>query len=207
MRQNMTNKEEAEWLMQWWKNYGQGILLAVIIGLALGFGWRYWNGERHQKALQASVIYAQTQKALSSNQAAIEAAQAELKKVYPKTIYTQLAALDTANQLVADKKYQQAIKILEPVINFQKIPAVAQLARLKIAQLQMELNKPQQALAMLNTVADKSFAPLINNDKARAYALLNQPLKAKQALQDAITGYKALNIDTSMLKLNAGLTA
>jgi len=205
MRQHMSNKEEAEWLKQWWKDYGQGILLAVIIGLALSFGWRYWRGERQQKNFQASSIYQQTQATSSSTAAGVLLAQQALAKKFPKTIYGQLNSLQMANGYVAKKKYSAALKVLANVSAQPKLPALGQLALLKTAQIQNQLNQPHKALSTLKTVVDSSFQPMIDYQKSNAYALLKDSVNNKLYLNKAIAGYKNLKLDTSLLRLNAGL--
>jgi predicted negative regulator of RcsB-dependent stress response len=203
MLQHMTNKEEADWLKQWWKNYGQGIALAVIIGLVLGYGYRHWSAQRNQKALNASVVYQQAQLGISPT--VMQAAEEQLKKEYPKSIYTQLNSLDQVNKLITKGKYQQAISALQPIVLHSKIPALSQLASLKIAQLQNQLEQPQKALTVLNKVIDTNFQPLVAQERANSYRLLKQPEKAMASLNKAIAGYDKLNIDSSLLRLNAGL--
>ena len=201
---HMTNKEEAQWLINWWKNYGQGILIAVIIGLGLGFGWRYWTEQNQQKDFEASNLYQQIQNAQQANAASIDAAKDGLQKSYPNSIFTQLSILDDAKQLVSLGHVDQAITQLQTVVTKPKIPTLASLARLQIAQIYIAQNQPTQALDSLNAISDSSFEGLIDNNKAQAYALLNQPEMAKVYLNKAIDAFNALNIDTSLLKLNAG---
>lgn len=205
MRKNMTNKEEAEWLKEWWKNYGQGILLAVIIGLCIGFGWRYWNTQRQQKAYAASELYQQTQAVLSTSNSNVETAIKALKKTHPNSIYTQLASLAAAKTAVQNKKYAEAITGLKTIMAKPQLPMLGQIARIRIAEVQMQMGQPQQALTTLSTVTDKSFQPMIDNEKAAAYIQLKQLDQAKNYLQKAIDGYNQLHIDTTLLRLNEGL--
>jgi predicted negative regulator of RcsB-dependent stress response len=201
---HMTNKEEAQWLINWWKNYGQGILIAVIIGLGLGFGWRYWTEQNQQKDFEASNLYQQIQNAQQANGASIDAAKDGLQKSYPNSIFTQLSILDDTKKAVSLGHDAQAITLLQTVVAKPKIPALASLARLQIAQLYLAQNQPTKALDVLNAISDSSFEGLIDNNKAQAYALLNQPEMAKVYLNKAIDAFNALHIDTSLLKLNAG---
>lgn len=205
MRANMTNKEEAECLKQWWKSYGQGILLAVIIGLCIGAGYRYFSSKHQQAMMNASNIYQQTLALGTATSANMDAAAKALEKNYPKSIYTQLSQLQTAEKLVEQKKYQEVITILQSITVSAKMPGLVQLASLKEAQLYLQLNQPQKALNAVTTVTDESFQAMIDSIKASAYAQLNQPVQAQTYLQKAIAGYNALKINTTLLRLNQGL--
>ena len=155
----MTNKEEAEWLMSWWKNYGQGIVFAVVIGLIIGFGWKYWHNSQQQKAMHASVLYQQTQPTMTSSPAVLKASQKALQKEFPKSLYTQLTYLQQSNSLVKAKKYKQANALLNKIIANPKLPALGQMAQLKVAQILIEMKKPHQygeALIKIFIVAYKA---------------------------------------------------
>ena len=201
---NMTNKEEAQWLMQWWKNYGQGILIAVMIGLVFGFGWRYWNAQNQKKSFKAFDMYQQIQPDMNVNTASIEAAKNALRKNYPNSIYMQLTVLDDVNQLATQGLYAKAIDSLQPIIAKPKIAALGSLASIETAQLYNQLNQPQKSLDSLNAVSDPSFEGLVDNEKALAYSLLNEPVQAGIYLNKAIDIFNQLHIDTSLLMLNAG---
>ena len=40
---NLSNKEQADLVKAFWNDYGRWIAIAIIIGLVLGFGWRWHN--------------------------------------------------------------------------------------------------------------------------------------------------------------------
>ena len=204
MRENMTNKEEAEWLKEWWKNYGQSILIAVIVGLCAGFGYKYFKRHEQQRAIQASDLYMQTQ-TMPNSTASAKAATKVLMREYGHSIYAQMAALSQAKHLALQSKYQQAIQTLKPILTKPAMPGIGQLTQVRVAQLYLQLKQPQQALDAIAVVNDKSFLPMVDMLRASAYRQLGQDSKAQHALQQAIVGYDKLSIDTSMLRLNKGM--
>jgi len=54
---DMTDREQIDMLKKWWKDYGQSIAIAIMVGLVLSFGWRYWRAHQQQQVEQASSLY------------------------------------------------------------------------------------------------------------------------------------------------------
>jgi predicted negative regulator of RcsB-dependent stress response len=201
---NITNKEEAQWLMQWFKNYGQAILIAVIVGLGVGFGWRHWDSQTQEKNFAASDLFQQAQATDDAHSDASRAAKMALQKNYAHSMYAQLTLLDDAKQFANQGQYDLAMTALQRVIAQPKIPALGSLASLQLAQILLANKQPSKALDTLNAIIDPSFEGLVDNEKALAYALLNQPEQASAYLKKAIAILNASNVDTSLLRLNAG---
>ena len=57
MNDNMSDKEQIDMLKKWWTNYGKSILIAIIVGLLLGYGWNYYRTHQATTREQASLIY------------------------------------------------------------------------------------------------------------------------------------------------------
>ena len=45
---NLSNKEQADLVKAFWNDYGRWISIAILIGLLVGFGWR-WHNNHEQK--------------------------------------------------------------------------------------------------------------------------------------------------------------
>ena len=57
MADYMTDKEEREFIKKWWNDYGKLLMVAVVVGLCVGFGWRYWRQHKITMSEQASATY------------------------------------------------------------------------------------------------------------------------------------------------------
>jgi predicted negative regulator of RcsB-dependent stress response len=205
MHDRMTNKEEAQLLMSWWKNYGQGIVIAVVIGLIIGFGYRYWKSHRTEQAMAASVLFQQYQ--AQSHMAPVQssATLGAMKKEFSSSVFTQLAALSKASELATNKSYPQALALLKPVQAKAALPILQELASIRAARIYLQLKRPQKALGVLAQASDNSLQPVIESVQAQAYGQLGQSAKAAAMMQQAIASYKKNKLDPSLLELNAGL--
>lgn len=205
---NTTDKEQIEMLKRFWNDYGKALLTAIIVGLAIGYGWRYWQNYRTEKRAEASVAY---QSLLIANQAndtkALTHAATQLKKDFAKSPYASLAAMLMAKVDVDAQQYAKAVAELEWVRTKSGNDFFAMLASLREARIQLALNKPQQALSLLKRQNLGTFAPAYAIVEAQAYLALGQTKLAHSAYQAAQQGFAKLNIsDPNVALLSEALS-
>ena len=88
--------EQSERVRNWLKNNGAGMIGGIALGLAVIFGWQWWQKHQVQQAEQANLDY---QSAVASlDTADLKKAQAEVAKLQGNdaNIYADLAALSLA---------------------------------------------------------------------------------------------------------------
>ena len=141
----LTEEEQVERLRAWWKEYGLAIIAGIIIAIVVVITWRYYNAYETRKSQAASLIYTTMVNSVLSQQtqSAQQAANA-LVTEYASTPYAAYAALWLAKQAVMQKQYQQAITQLNWVLDHSSAKAIEQVARLRLAQINLQLNQPQQ---------------------------------------------------------------
>jgi predicted negative regulator of RcsB-dependent stress response len=86
-----------------------------------------------------------------------------------------------ARDAVAKQDFPEATKQLNWVIDHSSNTALQQIARIRIARIDITQKNTQAALDILNVVNDKSFAGLIDEVKGDAYSAMNDSAKAKDA--------------------------
>ena len=187
MTDYLTEQEQIELLKNWIKQYSLVILAGVTIAVIAITGWRYWE-QRQQKILShASNVYDELLINRAQNNTAATAKQAEkILTHYPQTAYGQMAALALAREAVLKKDYSAAEQQLTWVIEHSKIPSMQQIARIRLARIKLVQHKAADALSLLGTVDDKSFAGLIDEVKGDAYALQNKLVAARDAYSQAL---------------------
>jgi predicted negative regulator of RcsB-dependent stress response len=197
-----TDKEQIEEIKKWWNDYGKAIAIAVIIGLVIGFGWRYWSRYRTAEEDTASAMYQAMLQATSKEQAGPAFAYAEqIQQKYGSTVYASMASLMAGRIAVITKKYSEASTMLSWVIQNGKIPAYKQIARIRDARVLLQLKEPQLAMKVLATVDDNNFAPLISNVKGEIYLAENNSKAANAAFEKAKSGYQAAGLQNPFLEL------
>lgn len=179
MSDYLTEEEQVELLKSWAKQYGLVILSGIAIAIVLMTGWRYWKERQHRILSQASAQFDVMLTTRAQND--IESTDKEAKQIikkYPKTIYSEVAALMIARNAVMQKNYGLAKEKLQSVIAQSHSSSLRQIARLRLARVILAENKPEKALEALNKVDNKTFQSLINEVRGDIYLSMN---KAKQA--------------------------
>lgn len=167
----VSEKEQIESIRKWWHSNGKFIVIAVIIGLGLGFSWKYWHQLQLRRTENAAMIYQSVIQADSQNN--VKTAQGGAKLLmdqFPKTPYASLAALLSAKESVAQTNYADALTQLNWVIAHSNQPRLQQIARISAARVLLSQNQPKAALKIVSVVNDEYFAPLIAWVKGDIYA-------------------------------------
>lgn len=197
-----TDQEQIEMLKEFWKDYGQPIAIAVIIGLAVGFGWRYFTQHKIQQADKASMLYQAVINTDAKNDynTAQKYAKMLIQK-FNKTPYASMAALVWAHEAVEQKNLVQASTQLHWVITNSKNKRFKQIARLRAARVLIAQEHPKDALTLLSTVDDANFKGQIERVKGDAYAALNNKGESKKLYQEAAKNLTAVGLEDPLLKM------
>ncbi len=181
-----TDNEQIELLKRWWENYGKWVIFAVVLGVALGFGWRYWQKQQIDQRQQASLLYQQLVQAdIQKKNEPVLQLSTEISKRYPHSTYAVLANLMAAKTAVDQNNNDMAVQKLQWVIEHSKNASIRQIARLRKSRVLLAQNKPDEALKLLSTVDDKVFQPAVDEVMGDIYLAQGNYDKARQAYQSA----------------------
>lgn len=201
------DQEALDLLKKWWREYGKIALVAILIGLAIGFGWRYWRAHQVAQAERASLIYQQAQWALTQQRwSEAEALWKSLMKQYAQTPYASLAAGFLAQRDVSQNRLAAAVSDLQWVIQHARSASVKQIARLRGARVLLAEAQPQAALVLLKTVDDPTYQPLIDSVKGDIYRTQGQTALAAASYAAAQQGFAAHGITDPVFNLSASST-
>lgn len=199
-----SDKEQIESIKKWWNDSGKGLIFAIIIGLALGFAWKYWHKLELRRAENASVLYQSVLQADAQNQlTTAQGGATMLMTHFSSTSYASLAGLLFAKELVSQNKLPLALTKLDWVVKNTKEPRLKQIAQLSAARILLSENKTADAMAELKVVSDKQFQPMIDWIKGDIYWKEGDIAKAKahySAAKKALVGFApAENLLTEQL--------
>jgi len=197
----LDEREQWERVKAWLRQQGPSVLLSVaIVGLGFG-GWRYYRSHIEQRDLTAAARYQQVLTSFSNNDMAGGALAADqLIKEYPSTPYADQADLAAARVAVEVGKLDQAATRLQRVLNTTKDPQLKDVARLRLARVQLAEGQPDTALSTLGIGNTGAFAARF--DEVRGDALL-----AKGDRAGALKSYQQARslagntLDTGLLDL------
>lgn len=183
---DLDEQERLDELKAWWKRWGNLVLIALAVVIAATAGWRYWQNRVVTQSLEAAAVYQKLTDSLASNDAkAAREAGAMLIEQYESTPYAARAALLLAKQNVTDKDLKSAQTQLEWAVANSKEPAVKDLARLRLAGVQLDQKQYDAALKSLSGTHTDAFA--FRFDDLRGDVLLAQgkPAEARAAYEKA----------------------
>jgi len=183
----VTEEQQIEMLKEWWKkngNFSIGLFLGAIL---FSLGLHFWFKHNEEKLARGSVHYEVMLSALVNGDDATTLKEANLlKEDYSHTPYAALASLIFARNDVYQQKYADAESQLTWVMNHGNTNSLRQIARLRFARIEIQLNKPKDALKALAKVNDSGYMPLIDEVRGDTYLALNQTDKARDEYQKAV---------------------
>ncbi len=206
----LTDDEQLEHVKHLTAEYGPWILGALVIGIAVVFGMRYYENRRDEIALHAAAEFDAMASALQHNDPSRTRQIADgLIKDYPGSPYADQAKLVLARLYVTEGQDANAIAPLTEVMNSSKDTELRHIARLRLARVLIDQGKPDDALNML---ADPpgAFAAPYHEVRGDAFVAKKDSSRALKEYQAALGEGAANNAPSNLLELkieDLGVTA
>ncbi len=187
MTDYLTEQEQIEILKSWIKQYSLVILAGVLIAIVTISGWRYWQQRQYKILSHASSVYDEMLSLRAQNDSSAALVQAnKLFDHYTQTTYAQMAAFMLARTALINKNFTEAEKQLRWVLQTSSVASFRQIARIRLARLQIALQKPEAALQELNKVEDENFAGMIDEVRGDAYLAMKNTNNARESYKKAL---------------------
>ncbi len=175
----MTEEEQIEAIKTWWRRHQRWITLGLTIVLLFTAGYRLWAWHTEKQQQQASMAYERLMSAFSEqDDRAIVAYAKQLSTEYPTTVYHDVAQLVMAQYDVSHQQLDAAEQALRCVVDKSKIPALKQLASLRIARILMSRQQYEQALQFINQLPQDEknaiYLPVMTQLKAEITQAMGQ---------------------------------
>jgi predicted negative regulator of RcsB-dependent stress response len=133
-----TDEEKVEAIKKWWKENGTSVIAGIVIGLAVVFGWRGWIQYRDSVGAQASASFEQLLASAAQGETESVTKRAELlNQDFASTPYAALGSLVAAKVRYEAGDVAGAVSELQRVIAKAPDPALARLAGLRLARIQV----------------------------------------------------------------------
>jgi predicted negative regulator of RcsB-dependent stress response len=171
----LDERERWEALLGWLRENGLSILAGVALAAVAFGGYRWWQGHRDQRDLNASALYAQMENAFGrGDEVSAFAAAGELERTYGSTPYADQARLASAGVFVQDGELGRAAGELRVVMLHPHDPILGLIARLRLARVQIAQHRAKEALATLDAVKPGAFATRYDVVRGDAYYALGE---------------------------------
>lgn len=197
----LTDDEQLEHVKQLFAEYGPWTLGAVVVGLGLAFGYRHYTQHINQRALEASAQFSDMSAAVDSNDPAKARQIADgLIKTYPGSPYADQAQLVLARIAVDANQEAAAVGPLQEVIEHSKDTELRHIARLRLARVQIDQGKPEEALRTLSDPPG-TFAASYDEVRGDAYFAKKDPARAAELYKKALAEGDPQSMDSALLAL------
>jgi predicted negative regulator of RcsB-dependent stress response len=154
------DEAQVEQLRRWWRENWKALAAGLALGLGGIFGYQAWQDARTRAAAQASQMYDDLKKAVVEKpEQATELVQ-KLSKDFAATPYAAQGRLLVAQQAAARSDWATAQEHLQWVMDKADDEGLKKIARLRLARVLWQQNKPADALKQLEVADDDAFAPL-----------------------------------------------
>jgi len=154
------DEAEVEQLRRWWRENWMALAGGLLLGLAGIFGWEAWQKARTTKSEQASQIYEDLKRVSGDRQDRADELWQRLSSEFAGTPYAAQGALLVASQAAAREDWNRAQASLEWIAKNSDDPGLKKIARLRLARVLWQQQKPDEALALLEVQDDDPFAAL-----------------------------------------------
>jgi predicted negative regulator of RcsB-dependent stress response len=198
-----TEEQQAEVLQKFWKQNGKTIMFGLVLGIACILGWQYFKKYQLQQMESNTEQYMYSFEKINNNynEATVKSLD-DFIQMHRSDSYGQMAAFNLAS-LVADRggDYESAEKYLQ-IAAESKDSAVSNVARLRLARVQIQLKKFDEAKKTLSSVKSSIYQSSVNEilgDIAFVRGDLSEARKSYQAAYDLIKGTNEENLNI-MLK-------
>lgn len=186
MEEYMNEQEQWEWLRSRTREYGPWIVAGVALAAAGLWGWKWWQARTEERLLQAASQYEQVVAAAGKNDVATTSKLADkLLQEHPGTGYAEQGQLAAASLQVENNELPGALERLNKVMVGTSDVELALTVRLRIARLQLEQNKPDEALATLAAATPGAFAARYAEVRGDALLAKGDRAGALKAYQEA----------------------
>jgi len=179
--------EQGERVQQWLRKNGVSILVGIVLGLVLIFGWQQWKSHRAGHEQAAAGEYSALQLAVAQNKTTeIDVRTENLLKDYSDTAWSVFAAGERAQRNLLAGQLDKVGGDLEWAKAHAKDETLKSLVDLRIAQLKFAQGKAEEAIATLDAMQGKSFAAIAQELRGDALVKLGRHDDARKAYQAAI---------------------
>ncbi|MCM2366922.1 YfgM family protein [Proteus terrae] len=197
-----TENEQVDAIKQFFKNYGLTIVLAAVIGFGGVFGWKYWQSHQTNRLQESAGAFATVSEALAKPTPE-NIALAEKFVTDTNDIYGALASLELAQIAIDANDLVNGERHLTNAVAKVKNDAFADMLNLRLARVQLALNKTDVALVSLEQVKGKAWNGMKNYIRGDVLAKKGDNAGAATAYRSALTDENAGAIRSLVeLKLN-----
>ncbi len=186
MKVYASDEEQLKALSKWWQQNKKSAVSLVLTVFLAAAAYNIYSNNKTSSSQMAATTYYKILASVATNELDLAKSQiTSLKAEHTNSNYAALGALIFAKILVDEKSYTDAIKQLTWVLNYGD-KSLHDITSIRIARINLELNKPSVAISSLASVTTKFQLAEKNIVIGDAYLQLKNIAGAKQAYKIAM---------------------
>lgn len=197
-----TEEQQVDAIKGYWQKHGNSIIAGIVIGLGGFIGFNYYQDTQLAKELAVSDAYQTLVESAESTPDGFIASGEKFIAENKDSSYATLTALTLAKKASADKEWAKVEGFLTTAIETSKDEGIKAIATIRLARVQIQLEKIDAALTTLNAPLPKSFKSSIEEIKGDAYLLQGKADLARTSYQEAIAATEGTASPTLQMKLD-----
>lgn len=199
----LSEKEQIELMRAWWSEYGRYVIAGVVIAVGLLIGYNHIQAKRAAEQAEASRLFETLAEHVSDGDLEdAQAVAAELAAEYANTAYAAQSRLAMARLYMDRNRDEDAANALRELLDLRGADELKPVARLRLAQILLYQDKPQEVIDLLAGQQDQSFAALTSEALGDAYAALGRYEEAGEAYRTALADpAQSQAVDRSLLQM------
>lgn len=195
-----TENEQVDVIRNFFKENGKAIIIGILIGFGALFGWRYWQGHQTETMARASLSYQQASDALTGGKADGVARMETFIKDNQNS-YGVLAAMQLAQHLVDQKDFARAEQQLAWAQGQNKDQNLASLIDMRLARVQMQEKKYDDALKTLDRITAKGWVAMADDVRGDVQVAKGNVQGARDAYSKGLASAEASQSLQALLKM------
>ena len=184
---DLEEQEQISEIKAWREKYGT-LVTAVVLAVALSsVGWQAWNWYQRKQAGEAAVLYVTAVNAGSANDPQkVREAAGQLIEKHSGSAYAAMGALIAGKVQAESGDYKNAAILLAWVGEHGESPAIRDMARLRLAAVQLDEGSFDSALKTLEASPGEGYALAFADLKGDVLAAQGKPVEARAAYEAAL---------------------
>jgi predicted negative regulator of RcsB-dependent stress response len=154
-----TENEQVDAVRRFFAENGKALAVGVVLGIGALVGWRVWQSNQNSNMMAASQSYQQTSEALAAGKADDVAAAEKFIQANGNN-YGVMAALELAKHYVEQNDVAKAEQQLIVAQGQAKDDNLLSVINLRLARVQLQEKKLDEALKTLDGVKGEGWAAL-----------------------------------------------
>jgi predicted negative regulator of RcsB-dependent stress response len=199
----LSEKEQIQYIREWWQENRSYILTALIIVIGGITGNNAWKSSIIEKQLSASSLYESLAVEISENN--LEAGEIitdEISEDYSDTVYYEKAKLAMAYFYMSQSRDEDAANSLRSILSKSSDSELSLIAEMRLAKIMLYQKKYQEVIDMLKGNTGHAFETKYSELLGDAYFGLEEFDKAEFAYMAALQNTnQAQIVDASLIQM------